>query len=490
MAARHPLLGPGAVPIDLTLDRQTRTLIITGPNTGGKTVALKTAGLLVMMHQFGLPIPAGPDSALALASGVYGDIGDDQSIENSLSTFSGHVSRYAAIMALADDRSLVLLDELGGGTDPGEGAALAMALLDWFAEKNITVITTTHLGVMKNYGFTRPGARNASVAFDGESLKPAYRIVEGIPGESHALEIARAAGLPEAVIRRAGAYREKDQDQVSRIIEDLLESRRRADRQEEELQETRRTLEETRRRMDLRELKLRQREAEVRREDYGDLKRWVRESRRKLENLVSDLISRGEGGLSRDDTRRVRDFVQEISLKMEQEEGTAAEEPRLPEVSPAIPASPGAPSALEPGGEVRVRSSGALGVLIRRERDGKWQVAIGPLRISLEAADLEPRPPSPAPPAYRFISPEGGAPRAALELDLRGQRLEEALRRLEFQIDSCLLSGLTAFSVIHGLGEGVLRKGVRDYLAACPQVKSFDYAPANEGGFGKTRVTL
>ncbi len=232
--ARHPLLGSGVVPVSITVGGEQRVLIITGPNTGGKTVSLKTVGLLALMNQFGMEIPAGDGSALPLFHSIFADIGDEQSIQQSLSTFSGHVKNLSAIVQRAGARSLVLLDELGAGTDPQEGVALAMALLDHFMARGCIVMATTHHGILKNYGATRPGAQNASMGFDRDTLAPTYRILMGVPGESHALQIARRSGMPENVLRDAFSYLDDERTDISKLVSHLAERHQKLSVAEEE----------------------------------------------------------------------------------------------------------------------------------------------------------------------------------------------------------------------------------------------------------------
>ncbi|HEQ71559.1 MAG TPA: endonuclease MutS2, partial [Spirochaetia bacterium] len=235
--ARHPLIGPGAVPVSLALTGGERVLLITGPNTGGKTVTLKTVGLLACMNQFGMEIPAAEGTALPIFDGIFADIGDEQSIEQSLSTFQAHMKNMAAVAGKATSRSLVLLDELGAGTDPQEGTAIAMALLDHFVETGTMTLATTHHGILKNYGFSKHGVVNASVEFDAERLAPTYRLIMGIPGESHALTIARRNGLPHAITAKAEQYLAEERTDIGRMVEELVAEKRRLIEQGEEQRE-------------------------------------------------------------------------------------------------------------------------------------------------------------------------------------------------------------------------------------------------------------
>jgi DNA mismatch repair protein MutS2 len=499
--ARHPFLGSGAVPLDMGME-DARTLIITGPNTGGKTVALKTIGLLALMNQFGLPIPAAEGSSLPFFDGVYADIGDEQSISQSLSTFSGHMKAIAGFLGAATEKSLVLLDELGSGTDPEEGSAIAMAILDRFIERGTRLILTTHHGILKNYGYTREGVENASMEFDGRTLSPTYRVVMGVPGESHALEVAGNNGLDGELVDRARSYLDQERGDVSALIRGLREKHRELDRAAREGEEERRRLREERRRNDLAGLQLRQKELALKREGMGSLRRLLEESRKGLENLVREIR---EGELNRDKTRRVKEFLRDLEQRAAEEEGILErEEAELSEArraageeKPGGAEDPGGrpEPVLGPGAGVLAGAGRRPGRVLRPDKKKSspgspaWIVEVGSVRLSFPEKDLVPLPEA-GKKAVTVTADLVSSPEALPEINLRGLRLGEALEILERQIDGAVLSGLKNFSVIHGKGEGVLRKAVHDYLGASPVVGDYYFSRPELGGFGRTEVVL
>jgi DNA mismatch repair protein MutS2 len=494
LGARHPLLGSHGVPIDFTGDRQKRTVIITGPNTGGKTVALKTIGLFALMNQFGLALPALEDTSLPVFDGVYADIGDEQSLLQSLSTFSAHMTNIASIANSATSRSLVLLDELGSGTDPQEGSAIAMAILDCLHDKGCSVIVTTHHGVLKNYGYTRSGVENASVEFDKETLSPTYRIVMGIPGESRAVDIAARNGLDSNVIETAKRYLENQGSDVSALITELKKKNQDLDALRQEAAAEKRRLAEERRRADLRELRLRQKEQELREGGLGQFRLLVAESRKKLENLVREVR---EGELSREKTLKVKEFLSELEEDAVREEALLEGEEKLLKKIQADTGD-GAPDGAGKGDSVPIRpgievSAGPFkrrGTVLRRDKGG-WVVEIGSLRMTVDERELIPVPPSDIPQKPFIETAElSGAVRPQAELSLRGMRLDEALETLRKQIDAAVLAGLNEFSVVHGKGEGVLQKGVHEFLKAQKEVADYYFSRPELGGFGRTEVVL
>jgi Mismatch repair ATPase (MutS family) len=504
--ARHPFLGPGAVPIDVELPEGTRTLIVTGPNTGGKTVTLKTIGLLALMNQFGLGLPAAPETGFSCFDSVCADIGDEQSIDQSLSTYSGHIRVIGGIVAKATAKSLVLLDELGSGTDPEEGCAVAMGLLDWFIEAGCLTVLTTHHGILKNYGYSKPGCLNASMDFDGNSLSPTYRILMGVPGESRALEVAAKNGLPADIVAGARKYLAEERADVSELIKGLNEKHRELEDMEAERRRRLRDAKEAQRKADLSTLRLRQREQELRESGVAELHKLLAESRKTLENLVRDIR---EGEITSDKTRGVKDFLSELDRRVEEQEAKL-EEHRADILASVETIEREGSAALEGSVAGARRADGSRiaegcpvfagpqkrrGVVVRAAKKGYWVVETGSLRLTLPEAELFPA--SEAPEGKPMIQVElapreegVGRAKAAFELDLRGYRLAEALDAMEKQVDAASLQGLSLFQVIHGTGEGVLGKGIHDYLRNNPAVSDYHFAPPEEGGYGKTIVRL
>ncbi|MDR3138664.1 MAG: Smr/MutS family protein [Treponema sp.] len=518
--ARHPLLGSQAVPIDLVMDGDTRMVIITGPNTGGKTVSLKTAGLFALMNQAGLALPAAEGTLLPFFDGIYADIGDEQSISQSLSTFSSHMTNIAAIIRAAGEDSLVLLDELGAGTDPEEGSAIAMAILDHLIAKRSRLITTTHHGILKNYGYTRQGVQNASVDFDRRTLSPTYRIIMGVPGESRAVDIAAQNGLPPALIGQARSYLREEQVDVSALISGLKKKYQELDAAAEAGKRETLRLREERRRADLKELKLRQQEMNLKAEGAGNLRRLLAESRKTLENLVREVK---EGELSREKTLKVKEFLSELARTVQDEERALEteagllreekrrleaayppEEPSLrdgsggtrgvsPEIAGRIPRNrPGSwEPFFAPGIEVLAGEYKRRGRILRPDKKGGWIVEIGSLRMSFPEEELLPLPPSEEEKKPFIAAADlAASSQVQFELSIRGMRLPEALDTLRRQIDAAALSGLWEFSVIHGKGDGVLQRGVHEFLKKEPLVADYYFSRPEKGGFGRTEVVL
>jgi DNA mismatch repair protein MutS2 len=491
--ARHPLLDQHTVvPIDVELDPQTYVLIITGPNTGGKTVTLKTVGLLGLMAQSGLHIPALPGSEISLFDAVFADIGDEQSIEQSLSTFSGHITNIIRILDQADWRSLVILDELGAGTDPQEGAALARALLTHLLARGITTLVTTHHPELKGFAHATPGVVNASVEFDLETLQPTFRLTIGLPGRSNALAIAQRLGMPDSIITAARS----DLDPTDLRAEDLLDE---IHRQREGSRQARLAAEKARQEAeDLRA------ELSARLEQLEDERRKVLENARleseaRLHELQQEVES-VQRALAR--ARQPLDALQTVVEQVEVleeavEQPVERQAPRLPGKRPSGP--------VRLGDKVRLKTLNTQGVVTALGEE-EAEVQVGNLRVRARLTDLEssgafpdPEPPSPA---RRRKKPAGTSTPGSelhamavpaspgMELDLRGQRADEALDSLDRYLDAAYLAGLPFVRIIHGKGTGKLRQSVREVLAQHPHVRSFEPGGEKEGGDGVTVAKL
>ena len=372
---------------------------------------------------------------------------------------------------------LVLLDELASGTDPEEGSAIAMAVLDYFIENNVTVIATTHQSALKNYAFSKDGVENASVSFDPETHRPTYSIILGLPGESHALDIAAGSGMNDIIVGRARRYLDEQSTDVAQIIREITSQQRTLDDKESDFQRKRNEWLERARETDLRSLRLKQRETELRTHGYMQLTNQIQENRKQLENLVRELR---EGELSKDKTRAVKEFIDDMERTAEKERTELAgvkEELRVFQ-------------NVEPGMDVLVGASRQRGTIVRKAKPGYWVVATDKLKITVSESDIKEIVKKSKPRKKVQIAHTAGIQSAAFCLDLRGCRLVEALDELERQIDRAILSNMTGFEVIHGLGEGVLQQGIHDRLRTHPSIGEYGFALPDAGGFGKTVVQL
>ena len=507
-AARHPLLGAAAVPIDLKLAAEERILIITGPNTGGKTVSLKTAALFVLLNQTGWPVLAGEETRLPVFRYVGCAIGDEQSLDRSLSTFSAYMRTVGELLEAADEESLILLDELGSGTDPQEGGALAMAILDELFARRSRVFVTSHHGVLKNYAYRKSGCVNASVSFDEATLRPSYRILMGIPGESRAVDIAEKNGLSPDVIRAARAYMADSSADAAALIKGLMEKHEQLAVFEREKDETEKALREKQRRFDLNALKLRQKEQVLRSQGYKRLNDLFEQKRNEIENLVREIQ---EGELTHEKTSKLKQFFADFGQTLaeehtdihnEQEELSTLQQAlrnREQEQGHGKPANgmpaTGAPVSeiLTEGMEVFIPHLHRRGVIIRKEKKN-WLVAVDTVKMSFPADKLEPLNSSAIAPLRTpqvVVEAElHKESRPELELRLLGMRLDEAEKHLQNQLDLALMHNMQEFSIVHGKGNGVLQTMVHEKLAAAPYISEFFFARPEHGGTGKTIVRL
>ena len=470
--ARHPLLKPPVVPIDVELGNRFRILLITGPNTGGKTVTLKTVGLLTLMMQSGLHVPADTGTEMAIFQNIFADIGDEQSIEQSLSTFSGHMTNIAATLPQCDEHTLVLLDELGAGTDPAEGAALAQAILDYLLARHARVMATTHYGELKSYAYARQGVQNASVEFDLQTLRPTYHLRIGTPGSSHAIVIAQRLGLPSSVIETAQARLAGRETEATSIMRRLEEEQR-------HVEEARQAAEQERREAAALRQQLQQRLEQV----ESERQRLREEVTQEVQHRLHQILQQAEEAY-----RRLREQPRENRAAQEarQQVRQAAEQMKQLLAPPAA-----APTEIREGDTVKVTTLNVTGTVLQLTQD-EAVVQAGAIRVTVPREALrriDEKPVSKAP----LVSAPVNLSRAANispEIMLRMQRVDEALANLDQYLSEAYAAGLQQVRVIHGKGTGTLRKAVREYLNTHPLVASYRGADATEGGDGVTIVTL
>lgn len=479
--ARHPLLDPsGVVPIDIALDSDTYALIITGPNTGGKTVTLKTVGLLVLMAQTGMHIPASAASELSLFSNVYADIGDEQSIEQSLSTFSGHITNIIGILEKVDRKSLVILDELGAGTDPQEGAALARSLMSNLLDRGITTLVTTHHPDLKVYAHSTPGVINASVEFDLESLRPTYHLTVGLPGRSNALAIAKRLGLPEVIIDAARGTLDPADLRADDLLEDIHRQRRMAEEAREAAEGARGKAEGLRK-------QLTDRLIEIEDERQDTLEKARREAHDTLQ-VLKEEIKEIKADLERDEDPEEK--LKQVSEKAVEIEDKISQ-PILRQKTAAAISLPQGP--IRAGDRIYIRSLGKKGIVLSVDGEDV-ELQVGIIRVRAQKADLEhtlePEQSQPEIETKSSVRTPKDIASPGTELDLRGQAVDEALENLGYYLDKAFLAGLPWVRIIHGMGMGRLRSAVREILKSHPQINSYEPGKEKEGGDGVTIVSF
>ena len=475
IAARHPLLietGTPVVPIDVRLGTDFRVLVITGPNTGGKTVTLKTLGLLTLMGAAGLQIPAERGSAVPVVKRVFADIGDEQSIAQSLSTFSSHMRNVVGTLAEAEAGDLALLDEVGAGTDPDEGAALAMAILETLLARGVLVAASTHYPELKAFGLNTPGVTNASVEFDAETLRPTYRVHVGLPGASNAFAIAGRLGLASEVLGKAETH-------LSELHRSLERTLREAERQRTELASS---LEEARVAVAdaTRVMTAAEREAEKVREQARDA---LKRARTEADELILQARRALRQAESARDEAAKRNLVDDARAALHAAE--ASREAAAPE-----PVRPTVLYEIEVGSPVLVDGVSEPGTLLSLDDRGVAEVASGALRLRVPRSALRPAPRQAEPIRSTRTVVQGAAQNIPLQLDLRGARAEEALAELDRYLNNAAVAGYDRVRVVHGKGTGALRNAVREALSSHPLVREQAPAAANEGGDGATIVTL
>ena len=487
--ARHPLIDRNsAVPINIYFGDSFDTLIITGPNTGGKTVALKTVGLLTLMAMCGLMIPAREGSEISVFKSVFADIGDEQSIEQSLSTFSAHMTNISRIISAADERSLVLFDELGSGTDPVEGAALAATVIEYLREKKCRIVATTHYAELKVYALETDGVENASCEFDVKTLRPTYRLLIGVPGKSNAFAISERLGLPQELVDRARQRVSEENSRFERVITQLEESRREAEKMEKAAAAERNRADALLADAKKQAEKIRadaEREAEKARTEAKRIIGMTRARSEQLINEIDGLRKTAEKERQAEMLSAARSSVKSSIRKMEDE----ADPVRRPET-----ASSGyvLPRKLKAGDTVSVNGVGKKATVLRvSEEDGTAQVQAGMMTMKVPLAELrlEEEGKKSAPPA-RGSFRRTAERQTSAEIDVRGKTVDEAVIDIDRFIDGALMSNISVITVIHGKGTGALRTGVQKYLKNHRNVKSIRLGNFGEGDAGVTVVEL
>ncbi len=477
--AVHPLLGEKAVPVTLSVPSSVHALVLSGANCGGKSVTMKTVALLSLLNQICTFIPASPLSRLPYFDAVYTDIGDGQSIAEEASTFSSHMSNIADIARQAGKNSLVILDELGSGTDPAEGSSLSLSILSYLSKRTFLTICTSHYNTVKAYAYSAPDMMNASMEFDRETSLPTYRILSGIPGDSHALATARRSGMPDVIIRQAEETMKKESSGTSQIITSLLSKSRTLDRKISELAEEKRKLDEKTRQTERREMELEKALLCAEHEGVGKIEDFLSDARKRLENLVR-LVKTGE--LTKEKTKAVREYVDEMTAEAEKiRKDVRRKEEENDEKTPS--------ESFKVGDEVfcgEGRTRGKV-VALRDQRTclvsfenglrmnvrNSTMVHADPVSLKVDVSDFR---------SERI--------RAKYTLDVRGLTLSQTERALDDEIEAALLTGLGSFAVIHGYGDGILQKGVHMYLKKNRYVSDYRFALPEDGGMGKTYVTL
>ena len=479
VGARHPLLGGKAVPLSLEMCADFSILVISGPNAGGKTVALKTIGLLTLMAQAGMPIPAAAESSVPIFDGVFADIGDEQSIEQMLSTFSWHMGNIIRIIGASTQNSLVLLDELGTSTDPVEGVALAQSILLNFREKGSLVVATTHYSGLKVFAHQTPGLKNASLDFDPITLKPTYHFTLGIPGGSNALSVASQLGMKPEIIAAAQEFMPQGHLEMETLLSELADEKRKTETLRHGLERDKSKIE------------------ELRKELEGKLQRLKVEERTMLQQVKDNLL-REAAALEKDIRQAVKELKQakaktgierakKVLARLRQDLETQAWQVQQGQVAQEEA------SAIAVGDRVQLIETGLEGTVLSLSEDGReLEIQAGGIRIRMRAENVEKVTPiaANATSTSPAVKTSRERKRSSLELDLRGKRADEIEPKLDLYLNDAFLSGLSQVRIIHGFGTGTVRQVVHESLRGHPLVKSFGTASSGEGGGGVTIVQL
>jgi DNA mismatch repair protein MutS2 len=481
--ARHPLIpADEVVENDIKLGDNFKTVVVTGPNTGGKTVILKTLGLLQLMGQSGLYLPVEIESTIGVFNHVLSDIGDEQSIEQSLSTFSSHLTNIVAVLELADENSLILFDELGAGTDPQEGAALAIAILDHIGSIGSLAMITSHYPELKLYGYNRPETVNASLEFDIDTLKPTYKFKLGIPGRSNAFEIARRLGLNTDIIDTARELMTSESQNVDEMIRDLDAKQKETEKESAELRRKLTDAEKLHRQLKQQFEKYQKEKEHLKEQAQEEANQIVADTQKKADRIIDELRQKQIEGQT-GEVIKEHEFIDaksQLSGLYQGKEGLQKNKVLQREKDK---------KKLKVGQTVTVESLGQTGTLVEKE-DNEWVVQLGMMKMKLPEEQLTVSGSADKEPAPSGTSYSGSASSVRPELDLRGERVEAGLSKLSQYLDQALLANYNKVTIIHGHGTGAMRKAVQDALRKHHRVNKFETAPANQGGTGATIVTL
>jgi mutS2 protein len=490
ISARHPLIEyKKAVPVDIRIGGDYRTLIITGPNTGGKTVSLKTAGLLVMMAQSGLHIPASHASTLPIFGEVFADIGDEQSIEQSLSTFSSHMKNIVSIIDKASYDSLVLVDELGAGTDPTEGAALAIAILERFYDSGALTMATTHYNELKKYALATSGVENAAMEFDVETLTPTYRLLIGVPGKSNAFEISKKLGLSESVIERASEHIKHGDMEFENVISSIEDDKRKAAADRLDAESMRAEIEERLKKLEEKEKAISEKRADIIAEAKREARELLRETKSAVKDVQKDLRRLQKSGVH---TNLNTGALEKSRRKINEAEDLVSEK-----VVKQVNSEPVSADTLKIGDRVKLLTIGQNGTILSLpDEKGNLMINIGALKVKARLQDLmlinegkDRKPQAKSSSKYGSLLRSKSSSVSA-SINVMGKNLEDALADVEKYLDDVYMAGLDMVSIIHGRGGGILKDGIRQMLKRKKYVDSYGAASYNDGGEGVTIVRM
>lgn len=490
ISARHPLIEyKKAVPVDIRIGGDYRTLIITGPNTGGKTVSLKTAGLLVMMAQSGLHIPASHASTLPIFGEVFADIGDEQSIEQSLSTFSSHMKNIVSIIDKASYDSLVLVDELGAGTDPTEGAALAIAILERFYDSGALTMATTHYNELKKYALATSGVENAAMEFDVETLTPTYRLLIGVPGKSNAFEISKKLGLSESVIERASEHIKHGDMEFENVISSIEDDKRKAAADRLDAESMRAEIEERLKKLEEKEKAISEKRADIIAEAKREARELLRETKSAVKDVQKDLRRLQKSGAH---TNLNTGALEKSRRKINEAEDLVSEK-----VVKQVNSEPVSADTLKIGDRVKLLTIGQNGTILSLpDEKGNLMINIGALKVKARLQDLmlinegkDRKPQAKSSSKYGSLLRSKSSSVSA-SINVMGKNLEDALADVEKYLDDVYMAGLDMVSIIHGRGGGILKDGIRQMLKRKKYVDSYGAASYNDGGEGVTLVRM